>query len=296
MDWYQISVVGSEQASESLGDVFTSIGAVSVTFQDAADQPLYEPPPDAHPLWQKTRIVALFENPVDLVEVREVVARSVPSILLSDWKMETLVDRAWEREWMDHFKPMQFGERLWICPSHATPPDPDAVNLLLDPGLAFGTGTHPTTALCLEWLATSDVRGLHVIDYGCGSGVLAVASILLGASRATAVDIDPQALIATEENARKNGVADRIHCCLPVHLGDEKADVVLANILAKPLEELAPVLIECLEPCGRLVLSGLLREQIDTVLHAYSADVDFAPPMIRENWARLDGIRHRKII
>jgi ribosomal protein L11 methyltransferase len=289
VDWRQISVVTSDSAAESVSEILTALGAVSVTFKDAADQPLYEPPPDSHPLWQQTRIVALFEKPVDLKTIRKSVSGALGAAPLHNWNIEILPDRVWEREWMEYFKPMQFGKRLWVCPSHQPPPDPQAVNLLFDPGLAFGTGSHPSTALCLEWLADRDIRELKVIDYGCGSGILAVAAVLLGAQHAIAVDIDPQALTATAANAQNNRVENRISCRLPAQAADETADIVIANILAKPLKDLAPVLTSCVNPGGTLVLSGLLREQVDAVREAYQQDFIFAPPTIRENWARLDG-------
>lgn len=290
-EWLQISVDSSDQACDSVSEVLTGLGAVSVTFMDAADQPLYEPPPEAHPLWKQTRIVALFEQPVNPETVRDTLFRTLPIIPLRNWQAEVLLDRAWEREWMDHFTAMKFGKRLWVCPSHQTPPEPEAVNLMLDPGLAFGTGTHPTTALCLEWLAQNDLRNLKIIDYGCGSGILAIAAVLLGADRAVAVDIDPQALSATADNARNNGVGNRIHCGFPEQLAPETADIVIANILAKPLEDLAAVLTGLLNPGGKLVLSGFLQDQIDAVQKAYRRNFAFDAPVQRENWVRLDGIR-----
>ncbi|MGH8559803.1 MAG: 50S ribosomal protein L11 methyltransferase [Methylococcales bacterium] len=293
-DWHRISVIGSDRSSESVAEVFTALGASSVTFTDAADQPLYEPPLDSHPLWHQTRIVALFENPVELEAVRESVSNALPGAALGNWNLEILADRVWEREWMDHFKPMQFGKRLRVYPSHQPPPDPAAVNLLLDPGLAFGTGAHPTTALCLEWLADNDLHELRIMDYGCGSGILAVAAILLGAINAIAVDIDEQALMATAANALNNGVVDRIICRFPAQIVNETVDIVIANILAKPLEELAPVLSGCVVPGGKLVLSGFFVEQIDAILDAYR-DFIFAPPAIRENWVRLDGNKETRL-
>lgn len=292
-NWHQITVVGSDEVSDSVSTLFEALGAVSVTFQDAADEPLYEPPPMSHPLWQKTRIAALFEQSMDLETVRESISKALPGAGFQDWNIELLPDRVWEREWMEHFKAMCFGERFWVCPTHESPPDPNAVNLVLDPGLAFGTGTHPTTALCLEWLSANDLRGLTIVDYGCGSGILSVASVLLGAKNAIAVDIDPQALTATAANAQNNGVADRISCRPAEQAITELADVVIANILAKPLEDLAQVLLGCLRTHGKLVLSGLLIEQATGVAGAYEPRVRFASATIRENWARLDGIKVR---
>lgn len=193
---------------------------------------------------------------------------------------------------MDDFRPMRFGQRLWICPSWDEPPAGDAISILLDPGLAFGTGTHPTTALCLEWLDAHPPAGLEVIDYGSGSGILAVAALKLGAARVTAVDIDPQALTATRDNAARNGVDDaRLHVDYPEALGETTADLVLANILAGPLVELAPAMAGRVRPGGAIVLSGILREQADTVRQAYTAWFDMDPPAFREDWTRLTGRR-----
>jgi ribosomal protein L11 methyltransferase len=291
MDWHQISVVTNDLASESVAEALGVLGAVSVTFQDAADDPLYEPPPDEHPLWRQTRITALFENPADLGMIRRSLSADFPTIPLNHWHVEILQDRVWEREWIQYFKPTKFGDRLWVCPSHQRPPDPRAVNLLIDPGLAFGSGTHPTTALCLEWLSANDLVGRQVIDFGCGSGILAIAAVLLGAKSAVAVDIDPQALTSTAANARNNHVESRVHCRSPERAANETADIVLANILAKPLKELAPVLKKCVNPGGRLVISGLLHEQIDEIRKVYEPDFILSPPTIRDSWARLDGAK-----
>lgn len=291
MDWHQISVVSAESSSDLVSETLIALGAVSITFKDATNQPLYEPPPDTHPLWEQTQIVALFENAVDLDAIQQSVSSACPNAILNHWEIELLRDRIWEREWMEHFKPMHFGKGLWICPSHQPPPDPNAINLQLDPGLAFGTGTHPTTALCLEWLANEKLQGLDVMDYGCGSGVLAIASILLGAKRSVAVDIDPQALTATKDNAKQNAVENQIICALAEHSSDEISDILVANILAKPLVNLAPILKNHVKPGGKLVLSGILHEQIDCVQKAYEKEFHFSPPTLRENWARLDATK-----
>lgn len=291
IDWHQVSVISDEAHSEAVAEILAELGACSLSFEDAADQALYEPPPDCHPLWQKTRVIALFDQAVDLESIREFLAQSLPALRLLGWRHEILPERVWEREWMAHFAPLQFGQRLWVCPSHLPPPDPHGINLMLDPGLAFGTGTHPTTRLCLQGLADSELLGLDVIDYGCGSGILALASILLGARRAIAVDIDPQALSATADNAHKNGISERVNCRSPAQLSGECADLVIANILAKPLIDLAGDLTALVKPGGRLVLSGLLREQIDEVRSAYRGPIRFSEPAVVENWVRLDGIK-----
>lgn len=290
--WVQVSVVVGAESSEAVSQVFTALGATSVSLADAADQAIYEPAPFSHPLWTRTRISALFEKPVDLKSIATAVKSELPNIELLDWTIEILPDRVWEQVWKDHFKPMQFGPKLWVCPSHAIPVDPGAIHLKLDPGLAFGTGAHPSTALCLEWLATHELRGLKVIDYGCGTGILAIAAVLLGARPAIAIDIDEQALFAASSNAMNNGVSSLVSCRFPEQAALESADVVIANIVANVLEELAPILSESVNPGGKLVLSGILATQVDQVLDAYP-NFEFLAPASRDEWVRLEGTRTR---
>jgi ribosomal protein L11 methyltransferase len=205
---------------------------------------------------------------------------------------ELIEDQDWERSWMDNFQPMRFGQRLWIVPSWHAAPEPDAVNLLLDPGLAFGTGTHPTTALCLEWLDAQTLQDCTVLDFGCGSGILAIAALLLGAGLAIGTDIDPQALEASRDNASRNGIEPaRFPLYLPGELPGVRADVLVANILAGPLVELAPRLAELLGPGGRLALSGILAEQAEAVRAAYSKDFMLEPTAEKDGWVRISGIR-----
>lgn len=207
-------------------------------------------------------------------------------------KIEQLEDKDWEREWMDNFHPMLFGERLWICPSWRPVPDPEAVNVMLDPGLAFGTGTHPTTALCLQWLDGLDLRGKTVIDFGCGSGILAIAALKLGAAQAIGIDIDPQAIQASRDNAQRNGVADRLALYLPQAQPRElHADVVVANILAGPLRELAPLIIDLPRPGGFLGLSGILASQAQSGAQAYAAAFALDPVAEKDEWCRITGQR-----
>jgi len=208
------------------------------------------------------------------------------------YKLEPLEDKDWEREWMDNFHPMQFGERLWICPSWRDVPDPNAVNVMLDPGLAFGTGTHPTTALCLRWLDGIEMTDKTVVDFGCGSGILALAALKLGAKRVIGIDIDPQALQATKENARRNGVEDRLDVYLPEDQPELEADVVMANILSGPLLELQSVITNYCKPGGLLVLSGILAEQVTRIEEAYANDITLEPSAIDGEWARVSGKKH----
>jgi len=209
------------------------------------------------------------------------------------YKLEQLEDKDWEREWMDNFHPMKFGERLWICPSGLDVPEPDAVNVMLDPGLAFGTGTHPTTALCLTWLDGLDLQDKTVVDFGCGSGILSLAALKLGAKKVIGIDIDPQALQASLANAKRNNVDDRLELYLPKDLPSGKpqfkADVVVANILAGPLRELAPTIIDFVGDKGLLALSGILEEQAESLQIIYSQWCDMAPVTVQEEWVRLNG-------
>ncbi|CSB25999.1 50S ribosomal protein L11 methyltransferase [Vibrio cholerae] len=199
-------------------------------------------------------------------------------------------DKDWEREWMDNFHPMQFGRRLWICPSWREVPDPQAVNVMLDPGLAFGTGTHPTTALCLEWLDNLDLTGKTVIDFGCGSGILAIAAIKLGAAKVIGIDIDPQALLASKDNAARNGVEDQIEVYLPKDQPEGLvADVVVANILAGPLRELSPIIKGLLKPGGQLAMSGILDTQAESVAEFYRDDLELDPIAEKSEWCRISG-------
>jgi ribosomal protein L11 methyltransferase len=288
--WRQLAATVDESLAEPLSDFFMDLGAVSVGFEDAGDQPLFEPKPGETPLWHRTRVIALFEEGADEAALRSAAAEEFGE-RLSDWESATVEDQAWERAWLEHFKPMRFGQGLWICPSGFEPPDPGAVNIVLDPGLAFGTGTHPTTALCLEWLDRQDLRGKIMIDYGCGSGILAVAALKLGAASAYGVDIDAQALTASAENARKNGVESGLTLCYPGDLPDTAADILVANILAGPLVELADDIIGRLRPGGRLALSGILETQVEEVRRAYESRIEFAPAVLCGGWALLAGAK-----
>ena len=267
-------------------DALLAAGAASITLEDAGDDPVLEPPPGATPLWPRVRIKALFDSATD----PEALRASFP-----DATLEHIEDRAWEREWLKDFRPMRFGQRLWICPGGQRP-QLDALGtepclIELDPGLAFGTGTHPTTALCLEWLDAAQLQGGLVIDYGCGSGVLAIAALKLGAASALAVDIDPQALLATRDNAVRNGVAERLTVAAPDQAHKAPADILLANILAEPLLELAPAFAARVRTGGCVVLSGILQSQATPVASRYGAWFDMRPAITRDDWALLYGVR-----
>lgn len=290
MAWHQLSVVTDEQTALELSDFFAELGAVSVTYIDAGDEPVYEPGIDEIQIWSNTRVIALFELDTDPDVVQNLVFNQFIGQSLHNWQAEVIQDQAWERAWMEHFHPMHFAGKLWVCPSGQEIHQPGQVCMTLDPGLAFGTGTHPTTALCLEWLAARDLQDSVIIDYGCGSGILAVAALLLGAKQAYGIDIDPQALTATQYNAEKNRVLDKISCYLPEQFDRTQADVVIANILAKPLIELSESIAGLVKPGGYLVLSGILNEQAEAVAEAYRAQgMQVAKPVSQEDWCRLDA-------
>lgn len=292
MAWLEISLdVPREAQPDAYEQALLDAGAASVTLSDAGDHPVLEPGPGETPLWPQVRVTGLFAADTEPGLVGHQLQQHLGLARPPQLHTNPLEDRDWSRAWMDSFAPMQFGQRLWVVPEGYTPPAPEAVNLRLDPGLAFGTGTHPTTALCLQWLDRNPPVGAHVLDYGCGSGILAVAALLLGASQVRAVDNDPQALLATMDNARKNSVADRIQVYAPEDLAPEPCDVLLANILAGPLLELQPRFAALLAPGGRLVLSGILDTQVNTLMKHYEADFAFSMPQRRDGWARLDGVR-----
>ncbi len=289
MPWHQITLTTPSNQADALEDTLLELGAVSVTMQDAADVPVLEPLPGETPLWPEVNVVGLFEHDADtdMIDVQLAAQDCAPGA----WTY--IEDQDWERAWMDQFHPLQFGARLWIVPSWLNAPDPQAVNILLDPGMAFGTGTHPTTALCMEWLDDAEMLDQRVLDYGCGSGILAIAALKLGASMAWGIDIDPQALTATRDNAARNDIASaQLPTGLPAALpADEIFDVLLANILMGPLIELAPTLTQHVKSGGRLVLSGLLAEQAAGVMAAYAGNFTFDPPALKDGWARLSAIK-----
>lgn len=293
--WQELHFTARKDQVEALEEWLFERGALSVTLEDQADQPLLEPGPGETPLWDAVRVVALFGGEQDLSPTLNAVpvdlATGVPSA------SEPVADREWTRVWEDQFHPLQMGERLWICPSWTPPPDPDAVNIMLDPGLAFGTGTHPTTAMCLRALDGGIDPGMRVVDYGCGSGILGIAAARLGAIAVLAVDNDPQAITATRDNAARNQVPDT--CLSTVLTGDvvidawaESAEWVVANILAGPLVSLAPQLTALMAPGGRLLLAGLLADQANEVIEAYAPTVGLKVVDQQDDWVLLAGTRY----
>ncbi|EHA17175.1 50S ribosomal protein L11 methyltransferase [Halomonas sp. HAL1] len=304
MPWLQLKAHVAPEQAEFLEELLLDEGATAIGLQDAHDDPVFEPERGTTPLWEDTILTGLYD---DLEGVESMLERieaawseQMPEEPCPTIVYELLADRDWEREWMDDFTPLQMGQRLWIVPSWHEPPHADAVNLILDPGLAFGTGTHPTTALCLEWLDELAVAGhlaqQTVLDVGCGSGILAIAALKLGASHADATDIDPQALQASRDNAERNGIAEPdLTLYYPEQLSDGgDYPVVTANILAGPLVELAPMIAGHVTPSGRIALSGILANQANEVYEAYAAQgIAMEEPVIREGWVRLNGQRPR---
>jgi len=270
-------------------DALFELGARSITLEDAADDPVLEPAPGETPLWPTRVVKALFDASASRDDLAQALAHALPDAPTP--RFEAIADKAWEREWLKDFKPMLFGRRLWVCPGGLPAGDPDAIRIELDPGLAFGTGTHPTTALCLEWLDGRDLSGRTVVDYGCGSGILAIAALKLGARAVRAIDIDPQALIATRDNARRNQLDHGLSVSADPELDRRSADVLVANILAGPLVELAPRFANAVRAGGELALSGVLFEQEETVTAAYQPWFDIAPSATREGWALISGRR-----
>ena len=292
MPWLQLTLEAGDLDAETLSDWFEGCGAVSVTLVDAADQPLFEPDPGTTPLWSATRLTAMFEVDADVEALREQFAQRFGDAPAKRLTHSLLEDQDWERVWLDQFQPMPFGKHLWICPAGKRPPQGEThVIVDLDPGLAFGTGTHATTALCLEWLDANPPRDQDVLDYGSGSGILAVAALKLGAAELWAVDIDEQALWSTRDNAGRNAVEAGLHTLLPADLPARTFDLLLANILANPLIELAPDLAGRVRPGGDIVLSGILAEQAEDVRRAYASWFRLADTVEKDGWVRLHGKR-----
>ena len=286
MAWIQLRINATAANAESMGDAMSECGALSVTFLDSKDTPIFEPLPGETRLWGETDVMGLWTADANMDVALTYLKEQFGQFR---YKLEALEDKDWEREWMDNFHPMRFGQRLWICPSWRDVPDPNAVNVMLDPGLAFGTGTHPTTALCLEWLDGLELEGKTVIDYGCGSGILAIAALKLGAKRVIGIDIDPQAIEASLANAERNGVADQLELYLAGEKQLEPADVLVANILAGPLQELAPAISELVKTNGPLALSGLLVEQQESVKQAYASGFTDFVVSEKEQWMRISA-------
>jgi ribosomal protein L11 methyltransferase len=295
MDWRQFVMDLEALNPDSVEEIFARHGACSVTFSGTGTDPVLEPAPGETPLWRQTRVTGLFAPDVDLDGLRDDLRRAFATDKLPSYRIDAIEDRSWELEWARDLVPMRFGRRLWVCPGDTTAPDTDAVIVRLDPGLAFGTGTHATTAMCLDWLEGLSIEGTTMLDYGCGSGVLAIAALKLGCGSASALDIDPQAARATAANAARNDVASRLRVTLRAQDLDHSYDVVVANILAGPLTGLAQSIATRVGVGCLLALSGILSDQVDDVHEAYRPWIDFDEPRFSDQggqtWAQLSGRR-----
>lgn len=289
MSWLQLHINTTPDNAAKVEQAMQKHGALSITLADNADQPIFEPELGETPLWNETRVTGLFEADINTKDTFEkVLTFCNENASAGQWQI--LEDKDWEREWMSHYHPIQCGDNFWICPSWTNPPDAGAVNLLLDPGLAFGTGTHPTTFMCLQWIATQEFKDAYTIDYGCGSGILGIAALLHGANKVIGTDIDPQALLATRENVKRNHLdADIFPVYFPNKCPDQQADFVLANILAGPLVELAPTLCTLLKPRGKICLSGILKTQQDAIVRAYETYIDIDHIHQDDQWICVTG-------
>ncbi len=291
MSWLQITLVSAPQDVSRVSRVLSENGALAVTLREGTRKPRLEPLPDINSLWRQTEVTGMFVGDADEGTLMTRLRTAMAPDPLPPSRVEYVENRNWEREWMSRFAPMRFGERLWICPSWSPVLTAGAICVLLDPGLAFGTGSHPSTGLCLEYLEAATLEGKKILDYGCGSGILAIAGLKLGATSAWGVDTDAQALVTSRENAEKNEVAGIFTALAPEELPTVQADVLVANILANPLVELSPHLATLVRPGGELVLAGVLSSQTEMVGGAYSEWFDMDPPYTRGEWARLTGRR-----
>ena len=292
MSWLEAQIEVSEEQLPELEDQLLDLGALAVTLTDSEDHPVLEPAAGETPLWPKLTVTGLFTADTSKKMLTSTLSGLDFITHASAIRFSILEDQEWERSWLDRFKTMCFGNNLWIVPSTTTaaeqPADPQATIIHLDPGLAFGTGTHPTTALCLQWIDSQDFQGKTVIDYGCGSGILAIAAALKGAKVAYAIDNDPQAILATDENARRNNVSERIISGSP-QLELPQADILLANILAQPLIEMAEKLTGHVKAGGSIVLSGILEEQQQSVRDSYQIHTNPLSLEICDGWVRING-------
>lgn len=294
MSWLQIAINTTKNQAGTAEDCLFAAGAQTVTLTDAGDQPILEPGVDETPVWNEVVVTGLFNDEGRTQILLDEIKHCLGNI---DYYCDTQIlrDQNWTRAWMKHFHPMQFGERLWVCPLHIEPPEPNAINLRLDPGLAFGTGTHPTTSLCLSWLDKNIKDQKTLLDYGCGSGILAIAACMLGISHSDGVDLDPQALTAIMDNAEVNNVSEKIECYLPENYNKQhiatQYDIVIANILSGPLVELAPTLARHTKTNGNIVLSGILKEQTETVLDSYRDFFAMETAVFKEDWVLLHGVK-----
>ncbi|MEW5011991.1 MAG: 50S ribosomal protein L11 methyltransferase [Cycloclasticus sp.] len=291
MAWQQLTITTTPDLAAQFEALLEQLGSLSVTMTDGADQPIYEPPLNTTPLWQQVQVTGLFDEQQELNQAHKFFEQHIDSNQPWDLSLARLDDQVWERVWLDDFKPIKFGKNFWVCSTEHEVTEKNATVLTLDPGLAFGTGTHPTTALCLEWLANHPLQGDKVIDFGCGSGILAIAALILGADSAIGIDIDPQALTATTDNAKQNQVSSKIDVYDAQQYPSTPQAIVVANILAEPLINLSTNISALVKPAGHLLLSGILGEQVESVTQAYQDEFVFDPAVIQDNWACLHAVK-----
>lgn len=290
MAWVQIRFAIKSEHVDDISDLLMELGSASVTFTaNDPDEAVFELFPGDVKYWKTSTVVGLFDANTDMSHIANIIGQQDMFDGQFKHKVEQVEDKDWEREWMDNFHPIKFGERLWVCPSWRDIPEPEACNVILDPGLAFGTGTHATTALCMEWLEQMDLSDKTVLDFGCGSGILAIAALKLGAKRAIGIDIDPKAITASMENAARNGVEDKLEVYLPEDAPEFDCDVIVANILAAPLKELKHVICGYGHQGTLLALSGVLAEQANDVSEAYQGLMNLNPVKQKDEWVRIDG-------
>lgn len=293
MPFLQLTLPATREQADILSDELSTLGALAITLQDAQDQPIYAPGVGEPTLWDHIILTALFEENTDIATIIAQLQSQFGQSIAHQATVEMIADQSWEHTWKDDFKPQNYLNKLWVYPSWDLPAERPAHSLILDPGMAFGTGKHPTTQLCLTWLAQHITHQSLIIDYGCGSGILAIAALKLGAQKAIAVDNDPQALTATRANAEINEIPSaQLQTVLPQDCPVIQADILIANILATPLIELAPRFAQLLKPKGQIVLSGILSDQVPAVIAAYSTWIRFDVPQYSEDWACLSGTVH----
>ncbi len=299
MAWQALNLPVEASRAEELADLLMDLGALSASVEDAdagteSEQPIFGEPgmlQDGDPqYWLHNRLTALFDADADIPAILQQLQQQAGLSQLPPYRIDPVAEQDWVRLTQSQFEPIRISARLWIVPSWHDSPDPDAITLILDPGLAFGTGSHPTTRLCLQWLDESIKGGENLLDYGCGSGILAITAARLGAARVIGIDIDPQAVQASRDNAAQNHVT-AAEFGLPDAMPPGEFDIVVANILTNPLKALAPLLINRVRPGGKLVLSGILDSQADEIIALYGAAIDFAPPERLDGWVRLSGTR-----
>ncbi|MHB8742152.1 MAG: 50S ribosomal protein L11 methyltransferase [Sulfuricaulis sp.] len=289
MPWLKLKLPVEQHQAPALAEAFEEWGAISVTLQDAGDEPVFETHSEQNPLWSHVQVIGLFPEHTDTDEILARTRERFDFSEIPPHEIDVLGDEDWAHSWMAHYRPLKLGRNLWVVPSWCQPPEPGAINIILDPGLAFGTGDHPTTSLCLEWLTEQNLTGKTVLDYGCGSGILSIAALKLGAVQVCAVDIDPQALEVTRRNALHNGIHAGLNVMLPASLErDFQADIVIANILMGTLIELAPDIKKHVRQNGLLALSGMLLGQETEVRRHYQPPFTLTPRE-RQKWVLLVG-------